>query len=263
MRGWIFSDTHIPNVDHPIQQVFPTIPEADLCICAGDIVESDPVASVCWLAQHIRPHMQVVFVMGNHEFYNLESTMERDRERARIAAIQFDIDLLDDAAVTIDGVLFAGTTLWSDFAILAGDDLAKRENAMAEAGRGLNDFRLIRTRENSSETWTPHLARMQHFQSRYWLDQVLASHIGPRVVVSHHAPHPLSIAPEFAKDPVTAAFVSDLSDVIMRNQPNLWIHGHTHSSFNYSIGVTKVRCNPKGYRHERVAGYDPGLIVEI
>jgi len=263
MKAWIFSDTHLPDVNVPITKVFSRIPEANLCICAGDIVEYDPVASVGWLAQHIRPHMRVIFVIGNHEFYNLGSSMERDRQRTKIAADWSNIDLLDDSAVNIEGVHFVGTTLWSDFTVFAGDSLAKRGQAMEASGNALNDFRLIRANENSAEIWTPQMARMQHLQSRFWLERVLEQHTGRRVIVSHHAPHPLSIAPQFAKDLVTAGYVSDLEDLILRHRPDLWIHGHTHSVFDYQVGTTRVRCNPRGYHHEKVLGFDAGLVIDI
>jgi hypothetical protein len=28
--------------------------------------------------------------------------------------------------------------------------------------------------------------------------------------------------------------------------PALWIHGHTHDSFDYLVGPTRIVCNPKG-----------------
>ena len=30
-------------------------------------------------------------------------------------------------------------------------------------------------------------------------------------------------------------------------QPSLWLHGHTHESFDYNIKNTRVVCNPRGY----------------
>ena len=36
-------------------------------------------------------------------------------------------------------------------------------------------------------------------------------------------------------------------DQKLEHQPRLWIHGHTHESFDYQIGKTRVVCNPRGY----------------
>jgi Icc-related predicted phosphoesterase len=263
MKIWLFSDLHLPGQEVPFSAVFPTAPYADVCVVGGDLIEGDPVAGIRWLSRHIKPLMNVVYVLGNHEFYSRHRPMDRARAEARLAADLEGIHLLDDTSVTIDDVTIYGSTLWSDFDILSYGNLDQRQRAMDVARYALNDFRVIRTCENSPELWTPELARLQHFASRWWLDGELAQSTGRKVVVTHHAPHRMSIVPQYAKDPVTAAFVSDLSELIGRRQPDLWLHGHTHSSFNYSVGSTKIICNARGYRDERVGGYDPGLVIEI
>jgi hypothetical protein len=67
------------------------------------------------------------------------------------------------------------------------------------------------------------------------------------IVVTHHAPSIKSIADRYRADPVSAAFASNMDDFILEHQPRLWIHGHTHESFDYKIGKTRVVCNPRGY----------------
>src|SRR5439155_709852 len=42
----------------------------------------------------------------------------------------------------------------------------------------------------------------------------------------------------------------------------LWIHGHTHTFFDYRAGGARVICNPRGYPGE-ATGFRPDLIVEI
>jgi Icc-related predicted phosphoesterase len=190
--------------------------------------------------------------------------MERLRLRAQNAATEAGINFLDDRAVTIGGVQFLGTTLWTDFDVFGQGDEAKRHHAMSESERWMNDFRLIRAKENSSEIWSAAAARLQHQVSLTWLEHELSAQADlPQVVVTHHAPHPRSIAPRFADDVVTAAFVSDLTTTINRHQPALWLHGHTHTSFDYRVGRTRMICNPRGYGRENAAGFDPGMIIEI
>ena len=46
----------------------------------------------------------------------------------------------------------------------------------------------------------------------------------------------------------------------------LWIHGHTHDSFDYSVKGTRVLCNPRGYAKNGVnenAVFDAALVVQI
>jgi Icc-related predicted phosphoesterase len=89
-----------------------------------------------------------------------------------------------------------------------------------------------------------------HVVSRKYIESELVRHFeGQTVVVSHHAPHPRSISDQFKSHPLNPAFVSDLSRMIDRYAPDMWIHGHTHSSFDYFVGPTRIICNPHGGPH--------------
>jgi len=46
----------------------------------------------------------------------------------------------------------------------------------------------------------------------------------------------------------------------------LWIHGHTHDSFDYVVNGTRVVCNPRGYAPNGVnenARFDANLCVDV
>jgi hypothetical protein len=46
----------------------------------------------------------------------------------------------------------------------------------------------------------------------------------------------------------------------------LWIHGHTHDSFDYRLNGTRVLCNPRGYARDGVNEnpmFDPQLVIEV
>jgi len=263
VRIWLFSDLHLRDAGADPRFVIPSIPDADVCICAGDVIAGDPDAGVWWLDRHIADHMPVVFVMGNHEFYSRTDSMERLRTLAGRAAVRTGhrVSVLDDMSLTIGGYKILGSTLWYSLEIFGTDPAT-----MAHAARGagtLNDRRMIRRDDRSTARWEPADARRQHLQSRAWLENEMATSDLPVVVVTHHAPHPLSIAPQYADDPATAGFVSDVSDVIERHQPVAWLHGHTHTSFNYEFGATRIVCNPRGYGAENEAGFDPALVIEL
>jgi len=47
---------------------------------------------------------------------------------------------------------------------------------------------------------------------------------------------------------------------------DLWIHGHTHDSFDYVLKGTRVLCNPRGYAKDGVNEnplFDANLTVEV
>jgi hypothetical protein len=66
------------------------------------------------------------------------------------------------------------------------------------------------------------------------------------VVITHHGSHPKSIHNQYAGNSINAAFVSNLET--MMGHSAIWIHGHTHNSFDYVVKGTRVIANPAGYR---------------
>jgi hypothetical protein len=141
---------------------------------------------------------------------------------------------------------------------------------------GIRIYR-IRTQLQGNEegVLTPGMALAEHRHARAWLEQQLRQPFaGPTVVVSHFAPHRLSVHRRFLGNPLNPAFVSDLSPLLA--QADIWIHGHTHDSFDYRLGRCRVVANPAGYplakltRDQQVqplarenAAFDPGFLVEI
>lgn len=260
MRIWILSDLHIGAGSMDLR-----IPDADLCICAGDV--TDPVlGSLRLLGTRVARRMPVVFVAGNHEFYGDEFV--RGRALAKADPVP-GVHFLDDDTVVIDGVRFVGATLWTDYALYAGG-LSPRgadievANSMELAGRLINDHsRILVGEQGAARLWTPSDGRRVHQRSRAFIEAELAQPFdGPTVVVTHHAPHPGAIAPQYRESVLNPAFASDLSDVIESGRPNLWVHGHVHTACDYRVSATRVVCNPAGYRHEH-SGWDPRLVVEV
>lgn len=133
----------------------------------------------------------------------------------------------------------------------------------------MNDHRVIFPTE-IGKPLDPAEALEWHLQSKAWLDERLECEFGgTTVVVTHHLPHPRSIHPRFADDPLTPAFCSDLSELVEGSGAALWVHGHTHTSCDYIAGVTRVVCNPKGYGPQSPGGrieneqFDENLVIEI
>jgi Icc-related predicted phosphoesterase len=135
---------------------------------------------------------------------------------------------------------------------------------MANAEGRLNDHRVIAWRMLPRyEAFTPLKALDLHERSREWLRRKLAEPFdGQTVVVTHHAPHPLSVNPRWKGSSLNPAFASDLSELIDLYRPALWVHGHMHDSADYPAGETRVICNPKGYHNENPR-FEPALVVEV
>jgi hypothetical protein len=252
---WIASDLHHGYGD----TITPRAPAHDVYVCAGDFARLDDAIGM--LTSGVYGNGITVLVPGNHEYYG---TVIEDAERAGAdLAGGTKVFLLNPGEVILGDIRFLGCTLWTDYNLF-GD----RAAAMVQAWDGLNDHRLIKTREGCRPGWSrqfkPEDALRRHERELAWLDAQLAIPFeGPSVVVTHHGPSPRSVPERFRHDPMTPAFYSDIEALVLQHQPDLWIHGHTHDSFYYTIGRTRVICNPAGYSHEPNRGYKWDLVVDL
>jgi predicted phosphodiesterase len=224
----------------------------DVVVLAGDIGGAE--GTIRW-ALHAFPDTPVVFVPGNHEYYN--NHLEQTATRMKRAAAGTNVRILDNEELVIDGVRFLGSTLWTDFELFGSDE--NRILALAAAKRCMADFSCITY--GSAGRFTPEQSVMLHREAVRWLEEKLhESFDGPTVVVTHHVPHWKSVHPRWVKDIVSAAFASDLERLMGFSK--LWIHGHTHDCFDYQVRGTRVVCNPRGYRGENPE-FNPRLVVKV
>ncbi len=255
MKLQIFSDLHL-DVFAP--KPITVAGDIDAVIVAGDTCEG-AVEAFEALRNIVPLAIPIVMVMGNHEFYG--RVLPDELALAQAAAPAFNITLLDDDTAVIGGVRFVGATLWTDYRLFGETNAAL---AMDAARHGLNDHRSIMAQARPARHFHPGQALSLHEQSRIYLRAVLANPFpGPSVVVTHHAPHPGSVHPRFSSDLLSAAFVSDLSELIEARGPALWVHGHVHSSFDYLVGDTRILCNPHGYGPHENRAFNPALVVEV
>ncbi|MBC8742445.1 metallophosphoesterase [Paraburkholderia sp. UCT31] len=268
MKIRVLSDLHLEN-DEP--ELIPHA-RADLVVLAGDI--HNHAAGPRWAAQAFDDAVPVVYVPGNHEYYDgefgaLESAMLD-------AAAQVDnVHVLNNAALVDSQGRWRvlGTTLWTDFALYGATPDAIEESIVA-ARRVMLDYRgLIQMNwphdpRDAARDFTPADSLALHRHARAWLESELAKPFaGQTIVVTHHAPHRLSLAGRFAEDRVSAGFVNHLPELV-RAPVALWIHGHTHTSFDYVVDGTRVVCNPRGYFDRRTRQWENPLfawdkVVEI
>jgi len=268
LRIRIFSDLHLEMSDRHPPLDFPQA-EADVVVLAGDI--DNGTAAIDW-AEHAFAGKPVIYVPGNHEYYDGEYFAVGEALRTRAAASP-NVRLLAPGELKVHGVRFIGATLWTDFELFGAETLVP---AIEESLKYVVDFRAIRYRAEG--LFTPEHSLVLHRQDRAFLEKKLAERFhGKTVVVTHHAPHPSSVHPKWGVSLTSAAFVSDLGALL--GKPALWIHGHTHDGFDYSVNGTRVVANPMGYRTSnwkesrggavppRVsyenAVFNPALVVEV
>ena len=262
VRLLILSDLHLE-----FAAFTPPSPDLyDIAVLAGDIAVG--VQAVHWARRKSTfAGKPVVLVPGNHEFYGSERT--RMLEQLREAAAGTNVHLLDRDEVTLHGVRFLGATLWTDFELDVATGTPVPE-AMRDAIRGLNDFGgSIRERRDGMgpSRFTPDDARREHAISRDWL-QARLDELSPlpTVVVTHHAPSPLSMDRRYEGSELNPCYYSHLPAPFFE-AGSLWVHGHTHASSDYVHRRTRVVANPRGYVawHGTIenANFDPRLVITL
>lgn len=275
MKLLILSDLHL---EFGVPLDLPVNLEYDVVVLAGDI-HSPGSKGVEWArSESTFGGKPVVLVPGNHEYYG--RVMSTELQQMRKASEGSNVHVLARNTVELAGVRFIGCTLWTDFQLEVmqpdGSAHANVERSLGEASQCLNDFQCIEVlaqiRNQYRERQQRRLLRAEdtlamHWIDRDWLQRALAEPAsGPTVVVTHHAPSKGSVASKYAADWLTPAFASDLPSSFFAT-PALWIHGHTHTAFDYRTGQCRIASNPRGYPMKDGSfenrQFDAGMIVEI
>ena len=290
MKIQLLSDLHLETHPHFVPR---PAAGADVLVLAGDIgsyqtgsMLLDQQDTDFGLGRFSPLHgwpTPVLFVPGNHEYDNLDWDEAHQRLQATCARLQ--ITWLDRQVLTLQGVRFVGSTLWSDFDALgplAGQavpdplvdtipahfshpnspytrQLKARDKAFRAA-----DFYLRKT--GTTRAGQPFLSapmRELALESQDWLKAQLATPFeGPTVVVTHFAPSLLSADPRYGRTPGTAGFCNALDPLLAQAQ--LWLHGHLHCPMDYTHLGCRVVANPLGYaRKGEQAQFQAELVISL
>jgi len=158
----------------------------------------------------------------------------------------------------IDNVRFLGCSLWTDFKLFGDPRITGYECQQV-----MSDYKKIRLSPKYSKIRSIDVAAINQ-RSVNWLRTELKSNTSVKtVVVTHHAPSPLSIPEHLRSNTESAAYASNFEPLINLYNPILWIHGHIHCSNDYHINGTRVVCNPRGYPDEFNTEFRNDLVVKV
>src|SRR5574343_993472 len=262
-------------------------PDADLLVLAGDIGSYQSGSALPVLDDHdfglgrFSPlrgwPVPVLFVPGNHEYDGLD--FDEAHARLRETCERLGITWLDRETLTLQGVRFVGTTLWSDFDALgplAGGPIpgavpanappagySAQLKARDKAFRAANYYLRKTGTTRHGQPWLAESMREEALACQEWLRQALAQpHDGPTVVVTHFAPSLRSADPRYGLTPGTAGFCNALDELLPLAQ--LWLHGHLHCPSDYVHAGCHVVANPLGYaRKGEQARFVPQLTLDV
>ena len=261
MRFTLMSDIHI---DHRawdwdiMKDVDPSLP----LVVAGDI-ENDVRAGSRWIAECSARFPKLIWVAGNHDFYNLgfhrtrlvdwvlEEKFPYPRTVSEIYthyqrfSESLGVHFLHRGSVTLDGITFVGATGWHDFR--AGDPHTE-ENQKQAYLRYMNDSRHIQ--------WgTEYIidSIMEHatidFNS---IEHGVSEATTPVVVVTHHAPHRALLQKD--PDPIwtslNGSYANTMMESVRDSRIRAWCFGHTHVRQDREINGVRYINNARGYPGE-------------
>ena len=244
MRVLLVSDLHFEFQQDGGRGLTALLDPADVLICAGDLSNSQGVIAA--LRVLCEKYAHVVYVAGNHEFYDGAIPMVR-RQISELATELPQLHYLHNSTCEIDGVEFVGTTLWYQ------ERVVEQSYPSGRLMRGWSDFSYIRN------------GRADIFRENEEAMAFLEAAVKPSsIVITHMLPSVKCVHPKYAGVNSNCFFVCNVEPIIQRVQPRLWCHGHTHESIDVKIGETRVLCNPFGYaRVETNRAFRSDCLIEV
>jgi predicted phosphodiesterase len=223
----------------------------DVLVLAGDIASgtTNTMSVIKFFKDQGFPN--IVYVAGNHEYYGGDFIQFNEKMAEKCSMVE-GVHFLNPGSVTIDGVLFTGGSLWTNF--------AENPFSQSAAKRGINDFRVIKSFDvnECAKTYYKHIDYIkQSYEAR---DNKKV------VVVTHFLPARECIAPRWrGPDLINDYFANNLGEYIATMSDTTWLFGHTHDATDIQLGDTRVVANPHGYYTalNDGVGFDPFKTIEV
>lgn len=274
MRIMVISDVHIDSnpwswdlVDSVADREVSTV------IVAGD-VSNDVFETSRWLVELRQRFENVIWVAGNHDFYNLGFHQTRLHDPAWSARWPYPrtveemldhysrwsehngIHFLHRSSVSIDGVTFIGATGWHDYVAGTPYPASMQIDAWYNI---INDHHICWRHPWNPDHLAPYDAGVRDADR---IHELVGKSDGNMVVITHHVPHRqcLHLRPENpAWTMLHGSFANTRLERVVNDRIGHWIYGHTHLRGMKTIGNTTYLCNPRGYPGEN-PGWEPVFI---
>ena len=236
----------------------------------------------------------IIILAGNHEYY---SNVKDARSVGAINRYLRDIHirfpkvkLLENKAISINGVRIVGATLWShvpshqsvEFALENCQDPSETVEAQ------MDDYNLIYVSEQDSSATADsfdgggelegggRIRRARIADTNRWNalsrsfieDEARAAKEAREnlLVLTHHTPsfHGTS-APHYGTDPsgLSSAFSNNFDPLLQTGAVHTWCFGHTHYNSDQLRNGTRLATNQRGYDQRVDESYRPDFVVEV
>lgn len=250
MKIQVASDLHL---EFASKTKFHIEPNIDALVLAGDI-HTSPAGLEKFLKRirRVNQMLPIIIVPGNHEYYNRKFEDSR-REYAEMCDGIIGVYWLDNGTLVARGFTFVGSTLYTDLS----DPIAA-----LDVKDGITDFTAVSI-DNGERAMTTAYWTDLYRENREYIEGVLFHNTPSRtIVVTHMVPSFSLVQNEYKTSRLVKAFAVEMTDLMERYSPALWIYGHDHRQrMDTKIFETRVVCNQMGYYFEKL-DYHP-MIVEV
>lgn len=278
MKIRILSDLHLEfgRLDLPVMED----ESNQVLVLAGDIGLAAKSWSYIPFIEEVSERFQdVIYVMGNHEYYDtsLNRGLDKIKDRILFETGATNVHVLNNEVLRIGDVSFVCSTLWTSCNNMDAMTMYQLELQMS-------DYRAIRVgppsepyqrKLRATDTTAAHLRAKEFLFPAIKAEKEAGQKV---VVVTHHAPSVLSIHQKYRESKyynLNGGYASKLEEDIFEAKPDLMIHGHVHNSFDYILedeltpdgARTRIVCNPRGYADKKKPdlnpAFNPVMVIEI
>lgn len=229
----------------------------EVLLLAGDIDDNKNHRLKMFLEDCSNRFKEVVYISGNHEYWG--TNIIRNHEKLQEICKQYEnVHYLNNQVFSISGIDIIGCTLWSD--------LKPQEMSLSNL---MNDYKRIRHGTKArpfDRKLTTFDTCTLHKESVDFIKNALANTTNKTIILTHHAPSFHSLDPRYAGELSNCFYATNLEGIIHEYRPDVWVHGHIHTFWDYSIENTRIICNPKGYDSalgKEITGYNDIFTFEL
>lgn len=210
---------------------------ADIVLIVGDTTYQDHHWDILFQKLNGKP---TIIVPGNHD-YDGWDVATRDGQIKELAKDYPNVHYLNNESIVLQGIKFIGSCLWTD---LASEYPHMPEKDVLRYISAIGHLNTIR--ENGKKFTSQNILDL-HYKARAYLEYELLKNRPspsiPVVVATHFAPSKNSVAKNY-KLSNNSYHVVDMEALM--GFSDVWVHGHVHDSFDYTIEGTRVISNPRG-----------------
>jgi len=249
LKFQIASDLHIEENDSDYINTEKYItPVAPILILPGDIGNLYKKSQLYnFLEELCEKFLAVIYVPGNHEYYKIKYEVPLPFYKLNFILKEFEeklenLYILRQDCLEINGIIFAGCTLWSKYILAYLPKFIVRINGFSK----------------------------DYYNSLYYRDLKFIKKVinycsknnKKLVMITHHVPT-YKIDTNKKKDKYASLYFSNLDYILESDKIHTWICGHIHYNFDIKISTTRLVCNQKGKIKDKIRDYSKKFLIEI